>query len=105
MQNSILEQTKVAEYEAVYKEQARQVSCTAWKNDKFYLQQNFWSYKTETACFHHLSQPGKQAGPLPYNRIPGRPNYWRRKIVIWCLHIPTNNAEKNKYGSSKYVKI
>ena len=38
MQNSILEQIKVAEYEAEYMEQARQVSCTAWKNDKFHLQ-------------------------------------------------------------------
>ena len=38
MQNSILEQPKVAEYGAEYKERARQVSCTAWKNDKFHLQ-------------------------------------------------------------------
>lgn len=38
MQKSILEQTKVAEYAAEYKERAGQVNWSAWKNDKFHLQ-------------------------------------------------------------------
>ena len=67
MQNSILEQAKVTEQGADYMERVIQVKRqpvwrdslfdgTALKNDKFHLQENFWSDGTESACIHHPQQ-------------------------------------------------
>ena len=46
------------------------VSGTAWKNDKFSLQENFTLHGTKPVCFYH-----------PFNRKPGRPE--QDIILFW----------------------
>ena len=60
MQNSILKQAKVAKQGADYMEQAAQekngilFGGSTLKNDKFQLQENFWSHGTEPNYIHYL---------------------------------------------------
>ena len=73
MQNSILEQAKVAEWADFMEGTGPDSSFSrkAWKNGKFYFWEAFWLHRADHSNFTIPGQRGKRAGPLPYNHYLG----------------------------------